>query len=374
MKLLIDIGNTRVKYAFIESGRLTDSQVFNRSKTGIKASLNSHFKTIESVDAIFVSNVAGDKIAQQLLEWAEKKWKVTPTFVQSEKKRFGVTNAYADVSALGVDRWLALIAARQHARMATCIIDCGTAITVDIVTKYGLHQGGMILPGLGLMRQSLLDNTSDLNETLEESEFKTLAVNTQSAIQAGTLYTVTATLERLISDLKDQFKQRIRFIITGGDAELLLPLLPESIAHYPDIVLKGLAYYARQSDKRRRQDTKPNTTVDVTAKADAENTQMETTEVKSTEVETVEVKSAEVETTEVETAEVKSAEVKSAEVKSAEVETAEVETAEVETAEVETAEVETAEVETAEVETAEVETTEVETVEVETAEVETANG
>ena len=99
----------------------------------------------------------------------------------------------------------------------------------------------MILPGLGLMRQSLLDNASDLNETLEESEFKTLAVNTQSAIQAGTLYTVTAALERLIADLKEQFNQRIRFIITGGDAETLMPLLPSSIAHYPDIVLKGLA-------------------------------------------------------------------------------------------------------------------------------------
>ena len=54
MKLLIDIGNTRVKFAFIESGRLADSQVFNRSKTGIKASLNSHFKGFDNVEAIFV--------------------------------------------------------------------------------------------------------------------------------------------------------------------------------------------------------------------------------------------------------------------------------------------------------------------------------
>jgi len=252
MKLLIDIGNTRVKFAFLESGRLADSQTFARSKTGIKASLNSHFKGVEGIESIFVSNVAGDKIATQLTEWAEKKWQITPTFVVSEKKRFGVTNAYAEPEVLGVDRWLSLIAARQHARMATCIIDCGTAITVDIVTKYGLHQGGMILPGLNLMRDSLISGTSDLTDTLAESEFKTLAVNTQSAIQTGTLYTVTATIDRLMSDLKEQFKNRIRFIITGGDAETIRPILPMNIAHYPDIVLKGLAYYARQGEKRAR--------------------------------------------------------------------------------------------------------------------------
>ncbi|MCL4138910.1 UNVERIFIED_CONTAM: hypothetical protein GTU68_037747 [Idotea baltica] len=110
----------------------------------------------------------------------------------------------------------------------------------------------MILPGLGLMRDSLINGTSDLTDTLAESEFKTLAVNTQSAIQTGTLYTVTATIDRLMSDLKDQFKNRIRFIITGGDADVIRPILPANIAHYPDIVLKGLAYYARQGEKRAR--------------------------------------------------------------------------------------------------------------------------
>jgi type III pantothenate kinase len=252
MKLLIDVGNTRVKFAFLESGRLADSQSFARSKTGIKAGLNSHFKSVGDIDAVFVSNVAGEKIASQLTEWIEKRWQITPAFVLSEKKRFGVTNAYPEPELLGVDRWLSLIAARQHARMATCIIDCGTAITVDIVTKYGLHQGGMILPGLSLMRESLLSGTSDLTDTLAESEFKTLAINTQSAIQTGTLYTVTATIDRLMTDLKEQFKNRIRFIITGGDAEVIRPILPANIAHYPDIVLKGLAYYARQGEKRER--------------------------------------------------------------------------------------------------------------------------
>jgi len=73
MKLLVDIGNTRIKWASLQSGPI-ESQSFTRSKTGIKASLNSNWKTLENISSIHVSNVAGEKIAQQLTEWTEKQW------------------------------------------------------------------------------------------------------------------------------------------------------------------------------------------------------------------------------------------------------------------------------------------------------------
>lgn len=256
MNLLVDIGNTRIKWAFLESSPIK-SQQFVRKKTGVKSSLNSEWKTLNGINAVYVSNVAGDKIAQQLTEWTEKQWKVTPIFIESEAKRFGVTNAYDQPELLGIDRWLALIAIRQHARQATCIIDCGTAITIDIVTQYGLHQGGMIIPGLTLMREALNKGTSNIDTRIESSDFKTLAVNTQTAVHCGTLYTVTATLERIIDDLTIQFNNKIRFIITGGDVEAILAVLPTSIAHYPDIVLKGLAYYARQNERKHIDPAKP---------------------------------------------------------------------------------------------------------------------
>jgi type III pantothenate kinase len=253
MKLLVDIGNSRVKWATLDKEGLSPSQSFPRSKTGIKASLNKAWKSLTDIEAIYVANVGGDKLSEQLSEWSEKAWQLTPKTIKSEQKRFGVSNAYEEAEKLGIDRWLSLIAARQHARQAQCIIDCGTAMTIDIVTKTGQHQGGMILPGLSLMRSSLASNTDALTEEEGEQEFKTLAANTYSAIQAGTLYCVTATLERIISDLKLSFKNQIRFIITGGDAEHLLPLLPDELHHYPDIVLKGLAFYARQDDKSANQ-------------------------------------------------------------------------------------------------------------------------
>ncbi|WP_417548836.1 type III pantothenate kinase [Methylophaga sp.] len=251
MILLVDIGNSQIKWTTIQSKVLADSQHFSRPKTGLKTALNKVWKSLDDIEAIFVSNVAGDKVATQFSEWVEKQWKLTPIFVQSEKRRFGVTNAYEQPETLGVDRWLAIVAGRQHARQVTCIIDCGTAITVDIVTEKGQHQGGLIVPGLSLMKQMLTDNTDALNDVAQESEFNLLATNTHSAIQAGTLYMVTATLENLINDLQQYFKDEIRFLITGGDADALLPLLPQPLLHEPDLVLKGLAQYARQTNQRK---------------------------------------------------------------------------------------------------------------------------
>ncbi|MCB2428321.1 type III pantothenate kinase [Methylophaga pinxianii] len=255
MILLVDIGNSQIKWATIQSKVLAESQHFSRPKTGVKAALNKAWKPLDGIEAVFVSNVAGDKVATQLSEWVEKQWKLTPIFVQSEKRRFGVTNAYEQPETLGVDRWLAIVAGRQHARQVTCIIDCGTAITVDIVTEKGQHQGGLIVPGLSLMKQMLTDNTDALSNVAQESEFNLLATNTHSAVQAGTLYMVTATLENLINDLQQNFKDEIRFLITGGDAEELIPLLPQPLLHEPDLVLKGLAQYARQNNQRHKNKT-----------------------------------------------------------------------------------------------------------------------
>ena len=252
MILLVDIGNSQIKWTTIQSKVLADSQYFSRPKTGIKAALNKAWKSLDDIEAVFVSNVAGDKIAAQLTEWIDKQWKLTPVFVQSEKRRFGVTNAYEQPETLGVDRWLAIVAGRQHARQVTCVIDCGTAITVDIVTEKGQHQGGLIVPGLSLMKKMLTDNTDALGNVTQESEFNLLATNTHTAIQAGTLYMVTATLENLINDLQQNFTDEVRFLITGGDAEEIIPLMPQPLIHEPDLVLKGLAQYARQNNQRNR--------------------------------------------------------------------------------------------------------------------------
>lgn len=262
MILLVDIGNSRIKWTTIKSKVMADSENFPRSKTGIKMALTKAWKNLEGITTVFVSNVAGEKTAGQLTEWVEKNWQITPTFIDSEKKRFGVINSYEQPQRLGVDRWLAIVAARQHAKNVTCVIDCGTAITIDIVTEKGIHQGGLILPGLSLIKQTLADNTNAPIDSVEENEFTFLATNTHSAVHAGTLYAVTATLENLITDIQQNFNNQVRFLITGGDAEQLIELLPQTLIHEPDLVLKGLALYARQSNRRNQNKVEPENKTD----------------------------------------------------------------------------------------------------------------
>ncbi len=246
MKLLIDIGNSRIKWATLDDNGLSNSQFIERKTTGLKTQFNKIWKPLKTVESIWVSNVAGDKIASQFSEWTEKTWQITPNFVRAEQKRFGVSNAYDKPETLGVDRWLGLVAVRQHLQKACCIIDCGTAITVDIVTANGQHQGGFILPGLGLMRSTLAAGTEALTENTDDVAFNLLATNTYSAIQAGTLYSISATLENLIRDLQQNFDHDIRFVLSGGDGKMIQELLPEDIEIDTDIVIKGLKLYAKQ--------------------------------------------------------------------------------------------------------------------------------
>ena len=241
MKLLVDIGNSRIKWALFDGEHLSNNDTFPRTKTGMKTAFKKHWDTLSEIEAISVSNVAGDKIAEQLTDWSQKKWVLTPSFIQSEAEKFGVKNGYTLSEQLGVDRWLTLIAAHQlNPKSTSCIIDCGTAITIDLIDN-GQHQGGLILPGLQLMQSSLIDNTDGIAPSKPDpSELQRLATNTHHAIQAGAFYTITASLNQLIDDLDADSETDIHYLITGGDAEKLSPLLPDYIEPFPHLVLGGL--------------------------------------------------------------------------------------------------------------------------------------
>lgn len=258
MIILLDIGNSRLKWASMAGKKISAMQSFTGSRAGIKGALNKQFKNIHNVEQIYVANVAGDKFASQLTEWTQAHWQLSPVFINSEKRRFGVTNAYTSADKLGIDRWLNLVAARGQSKATTAIIDCGTAITIDTIDASGKHQGGLILPGLALMRESLFSGTDALKAETEKTGFTMLATNTHTAIQTGTLYTVIATLESIINDLREQSPDS-RFILTGGDSDELASLLPEEISLQPDLVLQGLARYAHahQRSQKKQQSGKP---------------------------------------------------------------------------------------------------------------------
>ncbi|MBI3344966.1 MAG: type III pantothenate kinase [Gammaproteobacteria bacterium] len=240
--LLLDIGNSRIKWGFLREGviRGTGGAAHGECPPDDLIAVWG-----ERPARLVVSNVRGEEFAATLTACTLNVWNLLPEFITPSRHDFGVTNTYRDAEKLGADRWAALIAAHHLHHGAACIVDCGTAITIDTLSAEGKHLGGLILPGLTTMRKALSNQTATLPMTLEQqvSELTPLAQDTGQAILQGTLYAAVAAIERARADLSSRFAIQ-SWLITGGDAGQLMPLLSVTFKHEPDLVLQGLAIIA----------------------------------------------------------------------------------------------------------------------------------
>jgi type III pantothenate kinase len=248
--LLVDIGNSRIKWASLIKGKLEHAGSAARAgEDNFAAEHDQHWRKIKKPRAVVVSNVAGAACAEALAAWTAERWQVQPRFVVAERKAFGVTNAYSKPERLGVDRWAALIAARRRFKGPVCVIDAGTAVTLDVLTEQGSHQGGLIIPGLEMMRHALLERTRDIQPATEapaSGDISLLARDTRDGVNGGTLYALVAVIDRVVADVRTELGKDLTRVITGGDAETLLPLLAGTYHHHPELVLEGLAVIAEE--------------------------------------------------------------------------------------------------------------------------------
>jgi len=151
----------------------------------------------------------------------------------------GVVNAYADPSQYGVDRWAALIGSRSLVHDPVCIIDCGTAVTVDLMDAAGRHLGGRIMPGLEMMQQALLQRTAGIHRIAGKVE--DFACNTADAVSSGTLHMLHAGLIEAITAARRRLGDSMKTLITGGAAQLLVSLEGMPLMRFePHLVLKGI--------------------------------------------------------------------------------------------------------------------------------------
>lgn len=249
MKLLIDIGNSRIKWAALHKGKMGpgDSHPRPESLDNLTDFADQTWGKIKKPRAVVVSNVAGPDYASALTAWTQEKWQVEPVFLTAEKAAFGVHNAYVVPERLGPDRWASLIAARSRHKAPLFIIDAGTAVTIDVMTADGVHQGGLIIPGLEMMRRALLERTQDLRAATiapARSTNTLLARDTRDGIDGGTLYTLVAVIDRVVADISAEMGNTPVRIITGGNAGNLTGLLHGDFQHIPELVLEGLAVVA----------------------------------------------------------------------------------------------------------------------------------
>ncbi len=244
MNLYVDLGNSRIKWAWQEEGALV---MHARDARGREpgAVLNDAWRGARAPGRMLVACVAGERWRAALTEHARDRWNLAPEFAVARAEQLGVKSAYRDPGLLGVDRWTALIAARAIAPGGACVVDCGTAVTVDAISAAGQHLGGAIFPGLFLLRESLTRGTHAIAES-NGDDSSVLAAATADGVAAGTLFGLAGAISRLITE-QEQRVGRLRVILTGGDAARLAPLLSRPVELVPDLVLRELARIAESS-------------------------------------------------------------------------------------------------------------------------------
>ncbi|HEY8540435.1 MAG TPA: type III pantothenate kinase [Steroidobacteraceae bacterium] len=247
MLLLIDIGNTRIKWAMSNGDAIEPPQAAMHADWDNEECMRA-FNALPRPAGVWVSNVGGERIGTIVRECARTCWGIEPHFVQSTREAAGVRNAYTDVWKLGVDRWLAMIAAYAEYRRAVCVVGIGTAATFDAVDAGGRHLGGLIVPGPRLMVSSLLENTSGIAvRAVSGSTGPDLfADNTLGAIEQGAVHAVAALAERMV-DRMGELGHRPQLILTGGASAEVAPLIRRSHVVSADLVLRGLSILAQES-------------------------------------------------------------------------------------------------------------------------------
>lgn len=247
MTVLVDIGNTRIKWASLERGALVrrGSAVHRDAPDAAVAELAA---ALPEKPRIVVANVAGEPMAERLRAMVAALPQATLELVATEKERFGVRCAYDDPRRLGVDRWVAVLAGFHAARGAACVIDAGTAVTFDAVDASGSHLGGLILPGARLLAAALDRNTSNIGRTLAPASaargLHLLGRTTDAAVGHGAWLALAAALDRAARTVAEALGTAPAVYLTGGDAEPLVGWLESRVELRADLVLEGLALFA----------------------------------------------------------------------------------------------------------------------------------
>ncbi len=258
--LLVDIGNSRLKWKLWKpcvNKFSCETQYVDYKQTGhsVKDILDTQWGSIEeNITQVMAVNVAGQAIANEMTEWCSRQWKIEPVFAQTGASYKSMTNGYLDFSELGADRWLTVIAAYEcYPDKPVIVIDCGTAITIDVIDSSGKHHAGPIIPGQSMMIQALATSTADLNNIpLEQSSASVFVDSTEKAIFSGVVFATSGSVDTIVRDilhkLKNEAPGEVTMLVTGGAAGTIMP--QTHIKDYkvePDLVFMGLLRLATEN-------------------------------------------------------------------------------------------------------------------------------
>jgi type III pantothenate kinase len=238
MKLVVDVGNSRVKWALVDGVALRAGAPIER-RGAVESMLGEAWRDIDSPSDILVSSVAEREFDQRLEQWMLDRLACRPRWFRSEPETLGIVNGYADYRQLGSDRWAVILGARGPQPGPLGVIDCGTAITLDVVNHEDRHLGGLIVPGPELARDSLLNRTASIREAGPGLQ-GLLGRSTAACVANGVGLGLAGALERWMAEV-EQALDGVVWLATGGAWQYLSPVIRTPIRYDPHLVLRGLA-------------------------------------------------------------------------------------------------------------------------------------
>jgi type III pantothenate kinase len=248
-QLLIDAGNTRLKWATLRDKRLGRMQVAEWSGRTVARVARRILSS--RCDGVLVCSVAGGVLERALRQAARAAGAPAPQFIRSTRHAAGVRNGYVQPWRLGADRWVAMLGARaRHPHRALCIVDVGTALTIDLLDTRGQHRGGLLTPGPSLMVDSLLRDTAGIRRRAGRRfgaaarVTATFGRSTRAGLLSGSALACAALIERALREARGELGGRPRLLLAGGGAAPVASFLRVAYEHVDALVIQGLAMLA----------------------------------------------------------------------------------------------------------------------------------
>jgi len=238
-KLLVDIGNSRIKWIWAQ-GRVLQT---DRAGHGDFADFEQACRpsSASRPAEVLLASVAGAERARQVTEMCAVRWDTPPRLLSSREEQGGVRNGYAEPARLGVDRWLAIVGAVATHGKPVVVWDLGTAATLDAVNASGQHLGGWILPGPGTMLDSLVKDTKlKVPASVDEVRAIEPGRSTDDCIRTGVLAAQLGALNQFTKRVAEEIGQAPRLVVTGGAAGPLLSMIGPERVHDPWVVFRGM--------------------------------------------------------------------------------------------------------------------------------------
>jgi len=236
-RLLVDAGNTRVKWVLVTDNHWTDQG--DADYADLSPLTQKAPARVKCAIASVAGSARNTELSRLLLDWD-----ITPVWLESEARFLDLKNLYSTPSQLGVDRWMSLIAARQRHAGASLVVSLGTAMTIDALSAEGEFLGGVIIPGYRLMQRSLQEGTAQVG--FENGLWQAFPRNTADAVESGIVAAMCGAVQLQHARLAEKCRCIPLILLTGGDAGMLMPYLDLPAELVPCLVLEGIDQVIRK--------------------------------------------------------------------------------------------------------------------------------